>query len=370
MPCHLAKHKNVKAVLVGLFSKAWQHKTLKEDMKRYGNLFEKITNLDNILLAHKRARRDKSHYKEVKMVDKNPEFYARQIKNELENESYKVGEYKYSRINDKGKERELMKLPYYPDRIIQWAIMLQVEPIFIKQMIDQTCASIPSRGIHSAYHFIQKYVEDKNESKYCLKLDIRHFYQSIDQNILKGMLKGIFKDQKLLRLLFKIVDSYPENKGIPIGSYLSQYLGNIYLKELDHFIKENLHCKRYVRYMDDMVILGSSKEQLHIIRHEIEKYLNQNLHLELKNNYQIFPTFTRGIDFVGYRFFGEYTLLRKGTCKRFKKAMRKLTDKKELDFRDRCTFYSYKGWLDYCDSYRLKSKYMGGLHEKIKECTG
>lgn len=338
-------------------------------MKRFGNLFEKITDIDNILLAHKRARKDKSHYKEVKMVDKDPLFYAEEIKKMLEDESYAVGKYKYSKINDKGKERELMKLPYYPDRIIQWAIMLQVEDIFINSFIHQTCASIPNRGIHRASYFMQKYLKDKEEAKYCLKLDVRHFYQSIDQNILKDMLRNYFKDEKLLNLLFKIVDSYPEEKGIPIGSYLSQYFGNIYLSGLDHYIKEDLHCKRYVRYMDDMVILESNKVRLHFIKQNIEKYLNR-INLKLKNNYQIFPTFIRGIDFVGYRFFGSFTLLRKKTCKRFKRAMRELDKKSEFVISDVCTFYSYKGWLDYCDSYRLKNKYMGGLDEKIKKHTG
>lgn len=339
-------------------------------MKRQGFLFEKITDIDNILLAHRKARKDKSHYKEVQRVDKNPIQYATLIKSMLEDESYVVGEYQYSKINDKGKERELMKLPYYPDRIIQWAIMLQIEEVFLKNFIDQTCASIPNRGINRAHHFMVKFMQDKSSSKYCLKLDVRHFYQSIDQNILKEILATLFKDQKLLRLLFKIIDSYPEDKGIPIGSYLSQYFGNVYLSGLDHYIKEDLHCDRYVRYMDDMVILGSEKEELHNIRIKVESYLNEKLHLNLKKNYQVFPTFVRGVDFVGYRFFGDFILLRKKTCLRFKRAMRKLSRKDELTLNDRCTFYSYKGWLDFCDSYRLKNKYAGGLYEKIERCTG
>lgn len=338
-------------------------------MKRHGNIFSKITDIDNILTAHKRARRDKSHYVEVKKVGKDPLLYATNIKEMLESGSYEVGEYKYSKINDKGKERELMKLPYYPDRIIQWAIMLQIENIFLSKFIDQTCASIPGRGIHRAYHFMQKYLKDEEGTKYCLKLDVRHFYPSIDQRILKDMLCDTFKDKDLLNLLCKIVDSYPEEKGIPIGSYLSQYFGNFYLSELDHYIKEELQCKYYVRYMDDMVILGSNKERLRFIQYQIQDYLNFYLRLDLKANYQIFPTRTRGVDFVGYRFFGDFVLLRKGTCKRYKRAMRRISKKEALDEEDVCTYYSYKGWLDYCDSYRLKCKYMkGGLDERIKRC--
>lgn len=337
-------------------------------MRRYGNIFEKIIDIDNIRLAHRKARRDKSHYVEVKMVDKNVDHYAREIQEMLIKETYEVSDYKFSIINDKGKERNLMKLPYYPDRIIQWAIMLQIEDIFLRKFIDQTCASIPKRGIHKAYGFVQKYLRDEEASKHCLKMDVRHFYENIDKIILKNKLNKTFKDEKLLRLLNKIVDSYPEKTGVPIGSYLSQYFGNFYLNDLDHYIKEDLHCKRYVRYMDDMVILESNKEELHTIRKSVEKYLNDELKLELKGNYQVFSTRTRGIDFVGYRFFGDYTLLRKSTCKKFKRRMNKISKKDDISYGDFCSINSYKGWLKYCNSYRLSDKYLGGIDDKIKRC--
>lgn len=338
-------------------------------MKRYGNIFEKIINIENLRLAHRKARRDKSHYYEVKMVDKDVDFYIEEIQEMLINETYEVSDYKFSIINDKGKERKLMKLPYYPDRIIQWAIMLQIEDIFLKKFIDQTCASIPKRGIHRAYGFVQKYLRDEGASKYCLKMDVRHFYENIDKTMLKSKLNKTFKDEKLIRLLYKIIDSYPEKKGVPIGSYLSQYFGNFYLNDLDHYIKEDLHCEKYVRYMDDMVIMGSNKGKLHEIRCKIENYLNKELKLELKDNYQVFPTRIRGIDFVGYRFFGDYTLLRKSTCKKFKRKMNKISEKEFISYGDYCAINSYKGWLKYCNSYRLTDKYLGGLNDKIKKCN-
>lgn len=335
-------------------------------MKRFGNIFKRIVDIDNILLAHKKARRDKSHYIEVKKVDKDPMKYAKEIRKMLLDGTYEVGEYKRSIINDKGKERELMKLPYYPDRIIQWAIMLQIERIFLRHFIDQTCASMPGRGIHRAWGFMQKYLKDKDGTKYCLKLDVKRFYPNIDKNILKNMLTKTFKDERLLDLLYKIIDSYPMEKGVPIGSYLSQYFGNFYLSRLDHYIKERLGCKYYVRYMDDMVILGDDKERLRFVMYQIQDYLNYYLRLELKENYQIFPTRVRGVDFVGYRFFGDYTLLRKTTCKNFEKKMRKIRKKGRLSYSDECTICSYSGWLKFCDSARLKKKYIGGLDERVK----
>lgn len=248
--------------------------------------------------------------------------------------------------------------------------MLQLEPIFLNKFIKQTCASIPNRGIHRAWGYMQKYLRDEEGTKYCLKMDVKKFYDSVDQKILKQMLAKTFKDEKLLRLLFKIIDSYPKDKGIPIGSYLSQYFGNFYLHTLDHYIKEHLHCKYYIRYMDDMVILSDDKEEIRFILNQIQNYLAYYLRLELKGNYQIFPTRVRGVDFVGYRFFGEYTLLRKRVAQRFKIKMRRLAKQDSFDNRDLSTICSYIGWLKYCDSYRLRNKYIGGLYGRIKKYTG
>ena len=153
-------------------------------------------------------------------------------------------------------------------------------------------------------------------------------------------------------------------KGVPIGSYLSQYFANFYLAYFDHWLKEEMKCKYVVRYMDDIVIMSSSKERLHELRKEIEIYLEKELKLKLKENYQVFPTAIRGIDFVGYRHLPEYILLRKKTCNKFKRRMRRLL-KYFIDYSGFCSFYSYKGWLMWCNSFRLQEKYNKPLQEKI-----
>ena len=293
-------------------------------MKRYGNIYEKICDMDNLRLAHQNAREDKLFYKEVKMVDSDPDKYLSMIREMLLNETYQVLEYTISIINDKGKERELAKLPYFPDRIIQWAIMLQVENIFLKTFCSHTCSSIPGRGIKEAYMLTNKYMKDRINTKYCLKIDVSKFYPSINHDILKKMLRKKFKDKRLLSLFDKIIDSYPKQTGVPIGSYLSQYLANFYLAYFDHWLKEEMGVKYVVRFADDMVIFAASKQELHSLIHEIKKYMKDNLEIRVKDNWQVFPTNTRGIDFVGYRFFYDFILLRKSTCKRFKRKMLKI----------------------------------------------
>lgn len=332
-------------------------------MKRVGNIYSKIFDMDNLREAHRNARKDKLFYKEVVMVDNDPDFYLGEIQKMLMNHSYHVKreDYTVSTINDKGKERELWKLPYYPHRIIQWAVMLQIEPVFNSVFTDFTCASLPNRGIHKAQRLINRYLKDEPGTEYCLKIDVHHFYPNIDHQILKDLLRKKFKDADLLALLDMVIDSHPP-KGLPIGSYLSQYLANYYLSYFDHWLKEELGVKYAVRYMDDVIIFSHNKAFLQWVVRRIIEYLKTRLNLELKKNWQVFPTIARGVDFVGYRFFRAFTLLRKKSCKRFKTATLKIREKweqgKRINYRQWCTINSYKGWLKWCDSFRLAEKYI------------
>lgn len=335
-------------------------------MKRYGNLYEKICSIDNLKLAHKNAQKGKGWYQEVKMVNSNPDYYLGVLQDMLINKTYKTSEYETFMKNDTGKVRKIYKLPYFPDRICQWAILQVIEPILLKNFIADTYSAIPGRGIHKALERIDKAVQnDVVGTQYCLKLDAKKYYPSINHDILKNKYRRLFKDKDLIWLLDEIIDSTPGDTGIPIGNYISQYSGNFYFSEFDHWIKETKHIKYYFRYMDDIVILGKSKEELHQLRKEIDVYFKIKLKLKIKENWQVFPTFVRGIDFVGYRTFLNYKLLRKTTCKNFKVKMNKIKKKirngKQMNYSEWCSIHSYQGWLIHCDSYRLNQKYIKPL---------
>lgn len=320
-------------------------------MKRYGNLWNKIVDKENIKEAHKNARKGKTHYKEVKMVDDNEDYYIDKIYDTLLNYKYKTSEYIEFKHYDGNKIRKISKLPYYPDRIVHWAIMLQIENVFLKTFINDTYASIPNKGIHYGVKRIEKALKDKTNTQYCLKLDVKKFFPNINHDILKSLLKRKFKDKKLLSLLFEIIDSA---KGIPIGNYLSQYFANFYLNYFDHYIK-SLGIKYYFRYMDDIVILHKDKTFLHgLFKSKIVPYLYKELKLTVKENWQVFPTRVRGVDFIGYRFFGKYTLLRKSTYKKLRYKMSKCKNKEHLK-RSRA---SYSGWLLWANCYNLSKKYI------------
>ncbi len=332
-------------------------------MKRYGDLFERIVDINNIVRAHLNARKHKTKDKDVRRVDRDVLGYCMKIRQMLIDKTYTTSEYHIFEIEDNGKRREIVELPYYPDRIIQWAILQVIEPIFCKHLIPTTYAALPKRGTHAALTKLRAYIaNDPTGTSECMKADVKKFFPNINKAILKALLRRKFKDKDLLWLLDDIIDSYDKGnpKGIPIGSYMSQYFGNFYLSYFDHWVKEEKRVKYYLRYMDDIVILSDSKEYLHRLRRKIAEYLAVNLDLTVKENWQVFPTCVRGIDFVGYRHFGKYTLLRTSTKKRLKTATKRLRRKinkgKQLTPSDRSTVGSYSGILQWCDSTHLKDK--------------
>lgn len=337
-------------------------------MKRYGDLYEKIISPENLYKAHINARRGKRWYKEVKAIEENLPLAIRYLHEILENKTYHTSDYDIFMRNDGVKQREIYKLPYYPDRIVHWAIIQVIEPILLGKLTADTYSALPGRGVHYGLKRVQNdLTHDQKGTKYCLKLDVKKYYPSINHDILKSIYRKIFKDKDLLWLLDEIIDSVPEDKGVPIGNYLSQYSGNIYLSEFDHWIKEVKHVKHYHRYMDDIVIFSNSKKELHSLFHDIEGYLDKNLKLKIKENWQIFPTRVRGVDFLGYRFFGDYTLLRRRTATNLKVKMLKIANKNRITQRDISVIASYDGWIKHCDGYRLYEKYIQPLKERCSK---
>jgi hypothetical protein len=364
--------------------------------------------MDNLYRAYQNAKSGKGWYKEVKQIEKRPFYYLAGLQYMLKNHLFKTSDYEIFILNEGKKKRDVYKLPFFPDRIAQWAILQVIEPFLLANMTADTYSAIPGKGIQPIVddlrgHYKTKIIDGKKKSvwvpsilltdeentRYCYKIDLHHYYQSINHEILKQKFRKVFKDPELLWLLDEITDSIntateedlielslsgeievDPNTGIPIGNYMSQYSGNFYLSSFDHWVKEELHTKHNYRYMDDVVIFSSSKEELHEIHKKVTAYLRDYLHLNIKGNYQIFPTKVRGVDFVGYRFFGEYTLLRKSTAINFKRKMRACRKKMENNipptYSEWCSFNSYKGWLGNCDSYRLSKKYIEPLIEYMQ----
>lgn len=313
-------------------------------MKRKGNLFHKITSKENLLASELKARRGKAYQYGVRIFDKNKEANINQLHEMLVSKKYITSEYTTFTVYEP-KERLVYRLPYFPDRITHHAIMNVMEPLFTRWFTNDSYSSIKGKGIHNAAENLKEVLKDKENTTYCLKLDIVKFYPNVNHEILKQLLRKKIKDQDLLWLLDEIIES---SEGLPIGNYLSQYFANFYLTYFDHWIKEDLKIKYYFRYADDIIILSKSKSHLHEVRALIKQYLNDNLKLRIKDNYQVFPVKARGIDFVGYVFFHTHVLLRKSIKKRFAKAVSRNASQQ--------TIAAYNGWTKHCNSKNLIKK--------------
>lgn len=337
-------------------------------MMRRETFFDRLCSMEILLQAHQCARKNKTWYRDVKLVDENPEYFLRRIQNMLLTKSYEVSQYKEEYRLENGKTRHLYKLPYFPDRIIQWAIILVTREILERKFIYTTFSSIPGRGPVSCMNTVVRDIKhDIEGTKYCLKLDIHHFYESIDHMILKSLYFRIFKDEDLLELIFKIIDSLPPKDGIPIGNFLSQYSGNLFLTPLDHMCKEQLFCKYYYRYMDDIVILKNDKESLWNILENIKHWCSENK-LSIKSNYQIFPIDIRGIDFVGYRIFPTHVLIRKRIIKNMKRKVKKIQIHKIKSITHiRGIIASYNGILKHGNGYQLHQKYLLDIERMLND---
>lgn len=317
-------------------------------MKRINNLYDKVCNIDNLYLAYNKARMGKSKQYGVQLFERDVERNIADLHDELANGQYRTSEYSRFMIHDP-KEREIFRLPFR-DRVVHHAIMNILEPIWVSVFISQTYSCIKGRGIHAVLMAIKRDLTDVQNTQYCLKLDIRKFYPSIDHEVLKAIIRKKIKDERLLNLLDEIIDSAP---GVPIGNYLSQFFANLYLSYFDHWIKEEKQVKYYYRYADDIVILASNKPYLHALLKDIDNYLTNRLKLQIKQNYQVFPVNDRGIDFVGYVFFHTHVLMRKTIKKRLCRKAAKLNKQDIPEKEYRQNIAPWLGWAKHCNSRHL-----------------
>jgi RNA-directed DNA polymerase len=326
-------------------------------MKRTGHIYEKICDLDNIKLAIMKSSLGKREQRRVKRAIDNIDHYAKQVQDLLLNKRYVPAPHIEKPVLDgsSGKTRAICKPKYYPDQIVHWALVLQLRPIIMRGMYEYNCGSVPGRGTSYGQKALRRWLDrDYKGTKYCLKMDISKFYPSIDNETLKAMFRRKIKDRDCFWLIDTIIDA---GHGLPIGYYTSQWFSNLYLEGLDHYIKEKLGIKYYIRYVDDLVLLGGNKKRLHAARKEIAEYL-ASIGLRLKGDWQVFKVNDRAIDFLGLRFFRNKTILRKRNALRIRRRMSKIRKKRHMSRRDACAVVSYWGWIKRSDSFRFYHKYV------------
>lgn len=332
-------------------------------MKRKGGFYNALCNIDNIELADKNARKGKKSSKDfILKHDLNHDAENQELLNQFLTGTFRTSNYSIYELFERNKLRTIYRLPYYPDRIAQHAIMNVTKEYWTNLFIRETYSCIEGRGIHKCLKDLNNALRRfPNQTTYCLKIDIKKFYPSITHPSLKRILSSKIKDKRFRAILYEVIDSVNscsdvKGIGVPIGNYLSQYFANLALCPFDHYCKEVLHCKFYFRYADDIVFLSDSKEFLHEVFHKIKEYLETKLSLQIKPNYQIFPVEARGIDFVGYVSYHKKILLRKSLKLSIMKVLHKYQNKEITLEELTCTMSSYFGWMKYANTKNLLKK--------------
>lgn len=349
-------------------------------MKRVGNLYDGMISKERLEMVYSGVMKGK-HHKDAPgsiafMIRMNKDYYMAEIGRMLQEKSFRPTKPRESIRYDKSsrKFRKIQAPKLFPDQFIHWSIILAMQPTLMRGMDDWCCASVKGRGTLYAKNFLEKKLDNGNDInskipvsrkyKYCLKMDIRKFFENISKEILIQKLESKIKDKQLIDLTKLVLNSVPGN-GIPLGYYTSQWFANFYLQSFDHDLREKIMPKygvdTYLRYMDDMVILGSNKRKLKQLMNEISENL-KSLKLELKHTSCIFSIEDRDIDFIGYRFSYGKTTLRKTILHRAKAANDRLYSGK-FTLNKLRTANAYNGWIKTSD---VKKYVADNLHGDIK----
>lgn len=323
--------------------------------KKYGGLFDKIVSLDNLELAYNKAAKGKRSRSIVSLIGADLPFFLMHLQQLLITGRFTTADYKIKKIFEP-KERLIYILPFYPDRIVHHAIMNVLEPIFESWFYDHSLACRKGKGIHCGSRMTAGYVK---RFTYCIKGDYSKFYPSIDHDVMKSILSHKIKDKRVLALLDNIIDSIPGKTNLPIGNYVSQWLGNLYLQKFDEFCYEQLHVQHYIRYCDDFVIFSNDKAKLSVDMSKLISFATSDLHMHF-SKLQLFKV-KQGVDFLGYRHFPDKILLRKSTALRFKRRIRHMHRLADLGILDRLyirgLLTSINGWLQHAYTFNFR-KYL------------
>jgi len=332
-------------------------------MKSYNSLYEKLSSMGNLILAWRKARKGKTRSYDVIRFEENIEKNLLQLHYELKNKTYIPREMKTFVLRDP-KTRVISKSDFR-DRIVHHALVNVIGHVFECRFIYDSCANQKGKGTLFALKrfdiFKRKVTNNFSLCGFCLKADIRHYFQEVNHEILLKIIARKICDPDAIWLIKSILehgllDSH-NKRGMPLGNLTSQFFANIYLNELDYFIKHELKIRCYIRYVDDFVILYPSKKKLEEWREKIDLFLINNLKLKLHPEKSKIVSIYRGIDFVGFRNFNYFRLLRK---RNLRNMVRKIIEFGDNDMLFGKMLDSFKGWEAYVmwsDGYNLRKKF-------------
>lgn len=372
--------------------------------KSVNNLYEPMLEHSNVEKKFHKAAKGKTERADVARIlnpqslDKHVNYLIEQLSNTAPEgisvphpeHAWHPVRHQKQRINEQSskKVRDIEKPRYNYEQVVHHIVVAACNDIMMQGMYEFVCGSVPERGAHYGKKYIERWIYgDKKNCKYVLKMDIRHFFESVDHDVLKEWLRKKIRDKRMLHILFLIIDG--SEHGLPLGYYTSQWLANFMLQPLDHYIKEQLHAVHYIRYMDDMVIFGKNKKELHRMQEAIEKCLNEKFNLLMKYNHQVFRfdyierktglRKGRPLDFMGFQFYHDKTILRESIMLSSTRKASRISKKDKITWYDAAVMLSYMGYVKHTDTYDMylrwikphvnvkKMKKMVSKHSKREE---
>lgn len=348
-------------------------------MKIYKNLFNKMVSTENIFKAWDEFKKGKREKLDVQIFEFHLEDNLFKLQQDLANKTYKHSEYTSFNIQDP-KLRHIHKA-IVKDRIVHHLLFNCLNSVFERTFISDSYSCRKKKGTHKAIERLKIFsrkIEQTHGSCFVLKCDIKKFFASVDHKILFDIITKKVKDLNILRLVKEVIDSFKSefstnknSKGAPIGNLTSQLFANIYLNELDQFIKQKLKVKYYIRYTDDFVVLHQDKDYILKIKTKIENFLKKKLKLSLHPDKVSIRKYGQGIDFLGYVTLPKVRVLRTKTKKRIiRKLKQRVKQFKNNEIKEETllqSINSYLGVLSHADTHELKQKLFHQIWEWVKE---
>ncbi len=324
--------------------------------RSHADLWDQIIDWSNLLESYHEARKGKRYKSEVLRFEEHLEENLTDIHNHLLWGTWSPGPWREFWVTDP--KPRLIHAPPFPDRVVHHALVDVVEPLFEQKMIKDSYACRPGKGTHGAVSRLQNMLRRARRQwgeVYVLKADISKYFPSINHDRLLQILARTIRDRDALWLCEQVIRGGGfESRGIPVGALTSQLFANVYLDQLDHQVKDHWGVKRYVRYMDDFVILGRSKAELWELLDQLQDYLAIDLKLSLNPKTAIYPA-SKGINFAGYRTWSTHILPRKRNIKRTRRSFRALArsyaaNRVSLDY-IRPRVMSFLGYVRHCNAH-------------------
>jgi len=327
--------------------------------KTYKDIYPNVYSFESLYEGYLRARKGKRYRPEVLRFTKCLEENLIHLQNELIWKMYKTGRYREFYVYEP-KQRTIAALPFR-DRVVQHSLVAAIEPLWERQFIFDSYACRIGKGTHAGVDRAQFFLRRQRHRSglvYVLKCDINKYFASINHKVLKQLLRRRITCPDTLWLLDEIVDSTPD-PGIPIGNLTSQLFANIYLHELDEFVKYGLKEPTYMRYMDDFIVVHHDKSYLQGLRQKIETFLNEHLSLITNGKTQIFPvsaTRGRALDFLGYKIWPTHRRLRKDSVRRMRQKLRLFRKNKISQEEFQRSLNAWLSHAGHADTHNLQNK--------------